>query len=128
MFKLNDYHVKIDIQLNNGVYIFDNESATGKTRLAKLLLEYQSYGQPVSSYTFSDISLGRPIEAALDSDKFKVIMLDRYDMYNGVGKKLIDKCRKNSIILIDCKHNFDVTDVDDWCYIEMTPTIIEVTQ
>ena len=39
MYYLDKYSVTIDIKLEPGIYVFDNQSATGKTRLAKLLSE-----------------------------------------------------------------------------------------
>lgn len=128
MYKLDKYLTKISIQLENGIYIFDNISASGKTRLYKVLRECQAYGEPVASYTYNDKLLGLPIESVLMPNKYKVIMLDRYDMYEGDGASLILKCAENSIILIDCKGDFTVTNLDEWCDIRLTDCGIEVTQ
>ena len=54
MYSLNKYNVTINIELEPGIYVFDNQSATGKTRLAKLLSDYQAYGEPVIAYTYND--------------------------------------------------------------------------
>lgn len=128
MFRLDKYNVKINIKLENGIYTFDRESSTGKTRLYKVLRQYQSVGEPVSAYTYQDKKLGIPIESVIDSSKFKLIMLDRYDMYNGDAIELIKKHSKNSIILIDCKLALKGNIDDNWCYIEMTPDLIEVLE
>ena len=61
----NNYGTIIDINLENGIYIFDNQSATGKTRLCKALRDCQKYGEPVASYTYDDKLLGIPIENIL---------------------------------------------------------------
>lgn len=127
MFNIDIYNVAIDINLDNGIYIFDNESASGKTRLCKLFKRYQAYGVPVSAYTYNDYCIGLPIENVIDR-KFKVILLDRYDLYEGIGAELIRQCARDSIILIDCKGNFTVTNEDDWCIVNMTQDRIEVTQ
>jgi hypothetical protein len=128
VFKLNKYDVTIDVKLNNGVYIFNHKSATGKTRLAKLLDKYRTYGEPVASYTYSDVQLNKPIKSILKPGKFKLIVLDRYDMYEGLGIGLIDECAKDAIILVDCKGAFSGSGKDDWCKIDMTPSSITVTQ
>lgn len=128
MYRVDGYNIKLIFSLENGVYIFDNESATGKTRLCGLMKKYQSYGEPVASYTYSDLNLGIPIESILVPDKYRVIMLDRYDMYEGAGAEKILECAETSIVLIDCKHGFSVTDEDDWCTLEMKPDTIEVLQ
>lgn len=127
MFRLDKYSVEIIIDLENGIYLFDNESATGKTRLCKLLREYQVYGEKVASYTFNDKLLGIPIHEILVPDKYKVIMLDRYDLYEGYGKELINVCAENTIILIDCKDKFTVTNEEDLCSIKLEPSKIEVS-
>lgn len=126
MFKLDKYDVSINIDLKNGIYIFDNISATGKTRLAKMLKQYESYGEPVTSYTYEDKQRNIPIDNVLKSNKYKLIALDRYDLYKGDGVELIKKCAKTSIILIDCKNDMAFTDIDDWCSIKMSPTTIEI--
>lgn len=51
MFSLLKYSVKINVNLDNGVYVFDNESATGKSRLYSLVKKYSAYGEPVAGYT-----------------------------------------------------------------------------
>lgn len=127
MYKNDRYRTKINIALNNGIYLFSHESATGKTRLAKELLKLQAYGEPVASYTYNDKLLGRKLEDLLIPHKYKVIMLDRYDMYEGDGAELINQCRDNTVILIDCKEGFQVTNEDEDCFIEMRPDWIGVT-
>ena len=57
----NNYGTILDIDLPDGIYIFDNQSATGKTRLHKALRECQKYGEPVASYTYDDKLLGMSI-------------------------------------------------------------------
>lgn len=126
MYRLDSYSVEIIINLENGIYVFDNESATGKTRLCKLFKEYQAYGEAIASYTYNDKLLGYPISKVLIPNKYKVILLDRYDLYEGDGKEFINKCANNTIILIDCKDKFTVTNEEDWCSIKMQHNKIEV--
>lgn len=59
------------------------------------------------------------------SIKYKVVMLDRYDMYNGVGKDLISACKDSTIILITKELNFEVD--YEFCYLEMTDSLMEIT-
>lgn len=125
MFQLNTHNYKLDIQLENGLYIIDSE-CKGKTFLANLLREYQSYGEPVASYTYNDKLNGKPIESVLISNKFKLIMIDRYDMYKGDGIDLIEECAKNSIVLMDCKHSDGLSNIDEWCWLEIIGDTIVV--
>ncbi len=127
MVSLTKYSPKVTIDLDNGLYLFDNESSTGKTRLFKCLRDNQKYGEFVASYSYDDYLLGIPIEKVLVPNKYKVIMLDRYDMYNGVGKDLILSCISNTIILVDCKKGLNFGADYEICYLDMTDKLIEVT-
>lgn len=127
MFELSKYSTKIKIDLDNGLYVFENQSATGKSRLCSVLKKYCAYGEPIFGYTYSDLLMGIDISFALNPGRFKVIMLDRYDMYKGLGSDLILQCKSNSIILVDCKSSFTVTNDHDWCYIDMDAHSIEVS-
>ena len=57
-----------------------------------------------------------------------MILLDRYDLYNGDYAETIIKCSKDAVVLIDCKSEVKNINNDDWCTIEMTQDRIEVTQ
>lgn len=127
MYCIEDYKVQILVDLEPNVYMFQRLSATGKSRLCKCLKKLCSYGEPVNAYTYEDKLLGIPIESVLVPNKYKVILLDRYDMYIGDGKDLINECRKNSVILIDCKSEFYFADDDEMCSISMSADRIEVT-
>lgn len=128
MYRLNKYNVAINIELEPGIYVFDNQSATGKTRLAKLLSEYQAYGEPVVSYTYNDKLKGLSLGDFIKDKKYKVILLDRYDLYNGDYSEDIKKHAKESIVLIDCKSEVKNINDDEWCNIVMSEDSIEVMQ
>jgi hypothetical protein len=83
-----------------GIYQFDSESATGKTRLSKLAKEYNSYGDPIDSYNYYDYRHKRNM---LDMMDCKAIFIDRYDMYNGEFADSILELGKNHMVFIDCK-------------------------
>lgn len=125
MFTINNYDIKITVNLDNGVYIFDNQSAAGKTRLCKLLKKYKVSGEPVASYTYDDKVLGLPLETVFSPEN-KLIMLDRYDMYKGDADNLIKKYCNKAIILIDLKNEYAISEMDDWCIIEMTTDSINI--
>lgn len=127
MFKL-DLQLKVIIDLDAGIYIFDNISAMGKTYLCNFLKECNMAGYQVMGYTYSDYKLGLPIENILVPGKYKVVLLDRYDMYEGVGVKEINECSKDTIILVDSKSEYHISDNDDWCTLKRTQDTIEVYQ
>lgn len=96
------YH--INFRLKNGIYYFFPESSTGKTCLMKLLKEYSKLGEPVCGFTYSDLKLN-------DKPNFsaKVVLLDRYDLYNGLYVDEMIRSSDRSIILIDCKSTKRIT-------------------
>lgn len=128
MYKNNKYDVKINIDLENGIYIFNEKSATGKTRLCKELKELRKLGEPVIGYTYGDDKLGINLLSITNKVKPKVLMLDRYDMYNGDFDNNIIAWSKDAIILIDCKAGLKTAIDTDWCTIEMNSQEIEVIQ
>lgn len=125
MFLIDKYRDTIDIRKLNGIYHFGNISATGKTRLAKLLNTYAVYGARTRSYTYSDYKLGIDIQTVLDPSRYDVIMLDRYDMYYGTSSERIREIADKCIILIDCKRPIDIFD-SSFAAITMTECRIEV--
>lgn len=128
MLVLSKYKPEIKIHLKNGLYVFDSQSATGKTRLRKELRKLQQYGEKVASYSYEDYQLGIPINTVLNPNKYKLILLDRYDMYNGIGSDLILNCIEKSTVLIDCKGDLGFGAEYNWCTIEMSERVIEVIE
>lgn len=140
MYTNNSFQTDINIQLNNGLYIFEGESATGKTRLFNELRNIQKYEQSerlkesIVTYTYNDYLLYNvtleDILKKYENEKLEVIILDRYDMYG--SEEYIDslvKISKDSIILVDCKSidKFSNCTDDNICFIEMDETSITVT-
>ena len=98
--------VDITIDLENGVYIFDNESGTGKTFLCKQLKIRQVAGEPVVAYTNEEYVCGVKLRTVVDAVKPKVIFLDRVDLY-GNDSEVIDVAREyesKAVVLVDKKH------------------------
>lgn len=124
MYKNEDYNVKIYINLENGVYNFTGLSATGKTRLCKLLRNIEVQDKNVIGYTFEDKSLGIDLENQINELNPKVIMLDRFDLYKNEFTNKLSNWGKSSIVLVDCKGNLD-TDYE-YCSIFLYEDKIEV--
>ena len=82
MYKTPDiYRTQIVVDAKQGLYIFDDESAIGKTRLYHELKGLQVAGEPVCAIRYDD---GVPIQELkrwTDEREIKVVMVDRYDMY-----------------------------------------------
>ena len=108
MYTNEKYSTKIYISCGNGIYLFSNESATGKTRLFKVLRKIQGYDKNVKTYTYDDLLIeNKTLDAFLENigEGICVIFIDRFDMLE-VSKKNIEQLKKlgkDHIILIDCK-------------------------
>lgn len=126
MYKNRIYGVDISIELENAVYGIDTISATGKTRLCKLLKELEASTGEVIGYTFNDERLGVNLRNQVSKLNPKVIMLDRLDMYPEEFMQDIQEWGKNAIVLLDYKGSANFN--EDWCYIKMTSSSIEVKQ
>ena len=105
MIDLQYHSIKVQIDLPNGVYVFPRSSADGKTYLSSIL---RALGPDdgVNSYTLDDKDFF-DVSVALNSEKYKLVLLDRYDMYFGDGIEEIQEFGKAGVVLIDCKsHDF----------------------
>jgi len=127
VFSVLEYNIKVNVDLDNGLFVFDNESATGKTRLAKLLRSYRTYGEPVVSYTYDDFMLGLDLVSLL-KPSVRLVIVDRYDLYNGYALLELAEFSKRSIVVIDCKYNFNPGIDFSWCSIDMQPTNIIIKE
>ena len=126
MYVNDGYSTKIDIQLDNGLYEFSDESATGKTRLYKALRDMQRYGEPVLGYSYNDLQYGTDLKSLLAQNKdIKVLLIDRYDMFYEEYAEEVIKYSKNCIVMIDCKKGIDFADTET-CFIEMSDYCIKV--
>lgn len=125
MFEITNSRVNVSIKLDNGLYLFDPISATGKTRLFKYFQDLQTIGKPVACYGYQDKVKGLDIENVLVPNKYKVIIIDRFDLYCCDISDLINRCRDNTIILVDSKLGLGIND-SKICYIEMKEDYIEV--
>lgn len=126
MYKNRIYGVDISIELENGIYGFNTMSATGKTRLCKLLREVEKKNGDVIGYTFEDKNLGIDLRSQVKKLNPKVIILDRLDMYPEEFMQDIQEWGKTAIVLLDYKGSANFN--EDWCYIKMTSSSIEVNQ
>lgn len=123
--QLNEYRMQIDIELTPGIYLFDNQSALGKTWLFNEMRKHECERNDIFTFTYNDLLLHHEFKIC---DSVKICILDRYDMYEGLFVDEIVNAASNCIILIDSKDLFSFTDNDKFCYITLTDGRIEVTE
>lgn len=121
---------EVHIRLSNGIYVFQKESGAGKSYLAERLHALRSVGEPVDSFSFSDLKkFGSPEEALSGVDftlrELKVVLFDRYDMYVGKFTEDLQALSKTCVVLVDCKGLSELGPVD-MCNISFNKTRIEV--
>mgnify|MGYP003252141218 CR=1 FL=1 len=131
MYSFNKGLPEVQIDLPNGVYVFQRESGAGKSYLAERLHSLRSVGEPVDSFSFPDLKKFGSLEEALGGVDFtlcelKVILFDRYDQYAGKFTKSIQKLGDACIVLIDCKGLTQLSDVN-MCDISFNKARIEVS-
>lgn len=128
MYKTPDiFRTQILIDAKQGLYIFDDESAIGKTRLYHELKSLQAAGEPVCAVRYDD---GVPIQELrrwTDEREIKVVMVDRYDMYQSreLDMLLGQLCQKLTVLL-DCKRGTAIKCEDETVFMSMGQNRIEV--
>ncbi len=103
MYFSDRYNIKIKMYMDNGVYRLPRESAIGKTYLVSILKFLKGGGEPVMSLTHNDVCNGEELSYFIKYKDYKVVMLDRYDMYSGRFEDEIFELGKTAIVLLDAK-------------------------
>lgn len=115
---------KVNIDLEPGVYSFHPDSATGKTLLVKMV---KSIGEKDKiAITYHDIIMGLDIGKVI-SNKPKLLILDRFDLYDYEAARLENLKHEDCITLVDYKTERKYCDFDDTCFIELDKEKLEVS-
>ena len=126
IYENNNIIPAIRIAFECGIHTFQNESSTGKSWLAEQLQILHRMGEPVMSITYNDV-LDGVIERKLEiSKECKIIMFDRYDMYNGEYLEEMKLLAKNAMLLVDCKYGIVHLLEELSCEIQCSKDLIEV--
>lgn len=103
---------RVTLDIQPGAYVLGETSGEGKSYLTEILDKARRAGfNKIISITKSDIDLGFKVQSLIGTE-FDVLMLDRYDLYEGAEIADIIKTHPNSYILVDCKHGFGAWQVD----------------
>lgn len=102
-----------------GLYVFEKESAIGKTFLCRILKKCRSYGERTDAYTYTDLTAGRSLMNYLMTTDLDLVMLDRYDMYHGKFEQDIKEIAQKAIVLIDCKNDSNLTEDAQLCFLTL---------
>lgn len=116
------YDVMITIEAKPGIYLFDGLSATGKTRLFKLLRNLAEDDASIFTYTRADEQKGVPFEP---KGKIKIAMVDRFDVLKNQHERQLIELAKEAIVLVDCKRECPFEQCEG-CILNMTVDSIEV--
>lgn len=101
--KIKDGEIEIDVHLNNGAYLLDNVSGTGKSYLYYLLRTCMTSGCMVWALTYDDIIQDGGVENVNIPDDMELYLFDRYGAYYGEFDNKIKELSEHSIVLVDCK-------------------------
>lgn len=107
---------KVNINLKNGVYAFDSESATGKTFLYKLLTSYKQLNDNVITISYNNVDAD--IIDMLSGSANKIILADRYDLYceNDLSLALFSAGKSNIVLL----------DIKEWNRLPICPAMADI--
>lgn len=110
--------IRITIDLKPGVYIMDNESATGKTYLYKLINAANASGEKVLALTYNEVmTYSNVVCDLLGREKYNFIMLDRYDLY--ASNDILNLVHTLGCpVLIDFKGRLPFNFSANWCELE----------
>lgn len=115
---------KVNIDLEPGLYSFHPDSATGKTLLVKMV---KSIGEKDKiAITYHDIIMGLDIGKVI-SNKPKLLILDRFDLYDYEAVRLESLKYADCITLVDYKTERKFCDFDDTCFVELDKDKLEVS-
>ena len=119
-------HPEIIINLDNGLYKFGAESGTGKSYIVALINKMASNKSEIITYNYRDYITGTKIEDKL-SPKYKVAIIDEYELYEGYGKEAISKFMQHGVVIIDHKNGLKCLNLPySVVYIDMEYDKIEV--
>jgi hypothetical protein len=115
---------KVDIRLTSGVYDFESSSARGKTLLVKMI---KSLGDnDMVALTYNDILLGIDIDRIISRNP-RLLVLDRFDMYDDKFQVLEKLKGTDIIVLVDYKTQRHFCNFDDTCWVTLTENSLEVS-
>ena len=117
-------NLKVNIDLDPGLYNFYSDSATGKTLLVKMV---KSIGEKDKiAITYHDMLMGLDLEKII-AGKPQLLILDRVDLYDHEAGKLEALKHSNCITLVDYKTERNFCDFDDTCFVTLQKNKLEVS-
>lgn len=93
--------ISIASNVDRGVYCFEPESATGKTRLYQLVKLLKQRGLNVDGYSYASFLDG--VSASSVDRDIVLFVVDRYDMYPNTINELIEELSETALVVIDSK-------------------------
>lgn len=115
---------KVSVDLEPGLYDIYSASATGKTLLLKMI---KSIGDEKKlAVTYHDILMGLDLERVIEKQP-ELLMLDRFDLYDGHIEVLKKLKEMDCVTLVDYKTQKNFCDFDDTCFLALTEECLEVS-
>ena len=121
---------RLEIHLDNGLYLINSIYCTGITHLYNILYSQQQVGSPVMAYTFRDHALGAKMSTAASAKEPVVIILDEVDKYSYDEEftSFLNEWKDKAIVLVSLNSK-EVPDLG-WkqAKIEITKEKVTITQ
>lgn len=117
----------IKINLSNGIYQADPVSASGKSYLYTMLQELGRDDILTLSYKDMKFLINEVAINEIFSQNYKLILVDRYDLYAGMLDNYLQRYKTTAIVIIDLKQKSE-----DWiehmCEFDLTECRLEVNE
>lgn len=127
MFEITKYYPNIQVELEPGIYRLNPDSGQGKTWLAAVLAQYCSFGEPVNSYSYTDYKRGLSLDAVLNKDNLKLLVVDRYDMLPPELSEQLDEA-EDIIILLACRQGYSGKRRAYSCNLQLEENLFKITK
>ena len=114
MINYDQARIKVRIELEPGIYCFRPFSATGKSYLYRTLNQLRRIGCSCRGYTYEDYKEGVPFPTDCE-----VVVVDRYDMYQGKCDAEMEKAAIHGIVLVDLKSPVPPKSLCRYCSVEL---------
>ena len=94
-------YIKVDADI--GLYLFECEAATGKTRLYKELIKTDAVRSNIAAFSYNDYVRGFRLSEIVHEET-KLVLIDRYDMFRSDEiDSLLNEYAKSRTVLVDLK-------------------------
>ena len=119
--------MEIKINLSNGIYQAEPVSSSGKSYLYTMLQELGRDDILALSYKDMKFLVNEAAINEIFSQNYKLILVDRYDLCEGVLDNYLQRYENTAIVIIDLKQKSESW-IEHMCEFDLTECRLEVNE